>query len=410
MTSIANNLDHRKQDYAFKFVDKNGNPVAGKKVNAKLSNHEFLFGCGAFPAKTLMKMDDPQAAEFGKTRFELMKKIFNYATVHMYWGNFEREEGKPATAFIRENAEFFKENGFKLKGHPLCWHTVCADWLLKYDDETILRKQLERIKRDVTEFKGTIDMWDVINEVVIMPVFDKYDNAVTRICNMKGRLALVQDVFGEARKANPNATLLLNDFNMTVSYEELIAECLEAGVPIDVIGLQSHQHQGYWGAEKTVDVIERFSKFGLPLHFTENTILSGTLVPPEIEDLNDHQVTEWPSTPELEELQSKQLEEMMRIIFSAPTVQGMTYWDFGDGAWLNAPSGLVRKDNSVKPVYNMYDNLVNNEWSTNVDLVTDENGIVKFNGFKGDYIFDVEGKKATSVKTDGSNVATIVIE
>ena len=60
----------------------------------------------------------------------------------------------------------------KVKGHPLCWHTVCADWLMKYDNETILKKQLERIDREVLGFKGIIDMWDVINEVVIMPIFN----------------------------------------------------------------------------------------------------------------------------------------------------------------------------------------------------------------------------------------------
>ena len=60
----------------------------------------------------------------------------------------------------------------KVKGHPLCWHTVCAHWLTKYDNETILKKQLERIDREVLGFKGIIDMWDVINEVVIMPIFN----------------------------------------------------------------------------------------------------------------------------------------------------------------------------------------------------------------------------------------------
>lgn len=408
MSAVSGNLNHRQKEYIIKFVDGEGKPIAGKKVSGELVNHEFLFGCGAFPVKYLLDSDNEKIRAFGQERFDLMKRIFNYATMHMYWGNFEHEEGKPATEFMRANAQMFKDNGFTLKGHPLCWHTACADWLLKYDDETILRKQLERIKRDVTEFKGLIDIWDVINEVVIMPVFDKYDNAVTRICKMKGRLALVQDVFGEARKANPNATLLLNDFNMSVSYENLIEECLEAEVPIDVIGLQSHQHQGYWGAEKTIDVIERFSKFGLPLHFTENTILSGTLVPPELDDLNDHQVTEWPSTPELEQVQSQQLEEMMRIIFASPSVKGMTYWDFGDGAWLNAPSGLVRKDNSIKPVYNMYDNLVNNEWSTSVETETDDSGVIKFTGFKGDYEFVLEGK-TYSVSNSDDKVITVEI-
>ena len=49
----------------------------------------------------------------------------------------------------------------------------------------------------------------------------------------------------------------------------------KAGVRIDVIGIQSHMHQGYWGREKTLAVLERFERFHLPIHFTENTLLSG---------------------------------------------------------------------------------------------------------------------------------------
>ena len=138
-----------------------------------------------------------------------------------------------------------------------------------------MKKQLERIDREVTGFKGIIDMWDVINEVVIMPIFDKYDNAVTRICKDKSRVGLIKEVFEKAHECNPDAVLLLNDFNTSINYEILIDGCLNAGVPISAIGIQSHQHQGYWGKEKLEEVLERFSHFGLPIHFTENTLISG---------------------------------------------------------------------------------------------------------------------------------------
>ena len=36
----------------------------------------------------------------------------------------------------------------------MCWHTACANWLLKYDNKTIMQKQLERIDREVKGFKG----------------------------------------------------------------------------------------------------------------------------------------------------------------------------------------------------------------------------------------------------------------
>jgi GH35 family endo-1,4-beta-xylanase len=59
---------------------------------------------------------------------------------------------------------------------------------------------------------------------------------------------------------------------------------LAAGIQLDVIGIQSHMHKGYWGVEKTLKVLEHFERFKLPIHFNENSFLSGHLVPPEVND------------------------------------------------------------------------------------------------------------------------------
>ena len=59
-----------------------------------------------------------------------------------------------------------------------------------------------------------------------------------------GRVGIVAATFEAAREANPGATLLLNDFDMSADYERLIEGCLEAGIRIDALGLQSHMHQG----------------------------------------------------------------------------------------------------------------------------------------------------------------------
>ena len=332
--------------------------------------------------------EDEEKKAFYKDRMDKWVKVFNYATLPFYLGTFEPEEGCPQTESRMQAAKYLTERGVTVKGHPLVWHTVCADWLMKYDNETILDKLKGRIDREVGGFKGVIDMWDVINEVVIMPVFDKYDNAVTRVCNEYGQVPLVKTVFDAARSANPEAELLLNDFNTSPKYEELIERCLDAGVPITAIGIQSHQHQGYWGKEKILDVLERFGRFGLPIHFTENTLTSGDyLVPAELDDLNDFVVTtdEWPSTPAGERRQAEQMEEMYTLLFEDPNVQAITTWDFTDGAWLNAPSGFLRLDNSEKPSYHLLHDLIFNRWHTDTEVVTNEDGIAEITGFKGAY-------------------------
>ena len=398
-------ISHRKFEKQITFKDAQGNPIANKEIRVEQTNHKFLFGCGAFDfIPYVLKVDD-----FFKQVTEDWLGIFNYGTLPFYWGNYEREEGKPEKEILMKTAKYLQERNIKVKGHPLCWHTVCADWLMKYDNETILKKQLERIEREVTGFKGVIDMWDVINEVVIMPIFDKYDNAITRICKEKGRVGLIKEVFEKAHECNPEATLLLNDFNTSINYEILIDGCLNAGVPISAIGIQSHQHQGYWGKEKLEEVLERFETFGLPIHFTENTLISGDIMPAHIVDLNDWQVEEWPTTPEGEERQAKEIEEMYRILFSHPLVEAITTWDFKDGAWLKAPSGFVREDGSRKPSYEMLHNLVKNEWWTNTTVTTDAEGRAKVCGFKGDYRFSAEGFGETLLSVGGDTEETVLL-
>lgn len=207
-------------------------------------------------------------------------------------------------------------------------------------------------------------------------------------------------MFEEAKAANPDATLLLNDFNTSIAYEILIDGALQAGAPIDVIGIQSHQHQGYWGAEKLHKVLERYAQFGKPIHFTENTFVSGDLIPAHIVDLNDFQVTEWPSTPEGEERQMQQTEEMYRILFEHPLVEAVTGWDFADGMWLGAPSGVIHKDNSLKPVYKRLKELIKGEWWTETEICTDQGGYAEAEGFKGDYVLEMGDRKASLRLTD----------
>ena len=397
-------ISHRQFTKKIQFRDAQGEPLANRSIHIEQTNHSFLFGCGAFDFLPYIATGSDEHKKLTESWLD----IFNYGTLPFYWGNYEKVEGKTEKDLLMKTAGYLQEKNVKVKGHPLCWHTVCADWLMKYDNETILKKQLDRIEREVTGFKGVIDMWDVINEVVIMPIFDKYDNAITRICKEKGRVGLIKEVFAKAHECNPKATLLLNDFNTSINYEILIDGCLNAGVPISAIGIQSHQHQGYWGKEKLEEVLGRFETFGLPIHFTENTLISGDLMPAYIEDFNDWQVDEWPSTPEGEERQAKEIEEMYRTLFAHPLVEAITTWDFRDGAWLGAPSGFVHKDGSQKPSYKMLRNLVKDEWWTNKVVITDENGFATIDGFKGDYRLSTDKMAANESFTDDSELAITI--
>ena len=329
---------HRKADVRLQILNPDGTPAIRKSVRADQVSHRFLFGCGAFDTVDLMKTQDAGDRAFLQERMEKWLALFNYGTLPFYWGRYEPVEGQTAYTETMAAARWLREKGVTVKGHPLCWHTACAPWLMQYSNEEILRRQIERIHRDMSAFKGVIGLWDVIN-----------------------------------------------DFNTSEAYAQLIEDLLEADVPIGAIGIQSHQHQGYWGAEKLHSVLERFSRFGLPIHFTENTLISGEIMPAHIVDLNDWQVDAWPSTPEGEDRQAREIAEMYSILFAHPLVEAITTWDFTDGCWLKAPSGFLREDNTEKPSWHMLKQLIHGDWETHETLTTDEEGYLSFTGFKGDY-------------------------
>jgi endo-1,4-beta-xylanase len=341
-------LPHRVARASLSVLSPDGRPLADADVVVAQRRHRFLFGNIGFDfiplangeigtvANDSAESDEvPPAAPAARAAqtealAELWFELFNAATLPFYWAGFEPERGRPDTARLLRAAQWFNDRGVVVKGHPLVWHSLTAPWLLDLSNEEIERAQRDRIRRDVADFAGVIDTWDAINEVVIMPVFDHDDNGITRICRANGRMATVRLAFEEARAANTRATLLLNDFDMSTAYECLIEGVLEAGIQIDVIGLQSHMHQGYWGEEKTLAILDRFSRYGLPIHFTESTLVSGHLMPPEIEDLNDYQVESWPSTPEGEERQADEIVRHYRTLVSHPSVEAVTYWGISD--------------------------------------------------------------------------------
>ncbi|MCL2084874.1 MAG: 1,4-beta-xylanase, partial [Oscillospiraceae bacterium] len=150
--------------------------------------------------------------------------------------------------------------------------------------------------------------------------------------------------------------------------------------------------QGYWAAQKTAEVLARFGRFGLPLHFTEINLVSGSLMPEHIVDLNDHKAADWPSTPEGERRQAEEAASFYRALFEHPLVEAVTWWDFADGGWLNAPSGLVTAAGAAKPSYQALYDLIKGEWWTReLRVRTDANGMAEVSGFKGSYTAEFDG-------------------
>jgi endo-1,4-beta-xylanase len=412
---VPDRYAHRIGEVTVTVLGPDGQPAADRPVTVAQQRHAFAFGNIGFDFVQLVGGPGPDPVFGGATDLDLdtvgdlFRNLFNTATLPFYWGPYELQRGHPDVARRRAAANWLAERGVTVKGHPLVWHTVQPDWLLGLPLDEVESLLRQRIRDLVAGFAGTIDRWDAINEAVIMPVFANGDNAITPLAWDRGRIAMVRLAFEEARAANPAATLVLNDFDLTSAYECLIEGVLEAGIQIDAIGLQTHMHQGYRGEEYMRRTLDRFARYGRPLHLTESTIVSGHLMPADVRDLNDYQIPDWPTTDEGEARQADEIVRHYRSLVEHPAVQSINYWGLtDDGAWLGAPVGLVRKDGTRKPSYDALEALIKGEWWLSpTEVRTGPDGTVPVRGFFGDYtvagapVTIRPGGGAATVRLDG---------
>jgi GH35 family endo-1,4-beta-xylanase len=298
----------------------------------------------------------------------------------------------------------------------LIWHfpSTNPDWLP--DSPAKVHEIMQaRIKGIVSAFSPEVEYWDVLNEPTTAWM---YNNPVARWENGLGPLTTGLMGLEWAAAANPDATLVINDYNVKFdlwsflslfhpvrfwkmlvrspvqrfpnSYDRYLIRLKELGGDFHAVGLQSHMHMGNWSMKELWETCERYAKLGAPIHFTEVTVLSGRhkIMQPFDPELNQP----WPSTEKGEKSQADYAEKFYTLLFSHPSVEAITWWDLIDrDAWMGAPAGLIRDDLTEKPAYERLHHLVKEKWWARFEGRTDEEGRVSFRGFCGDYNLYVSG-------------------
>ena len=376
---------HRKRDARLVFELPGGGQLpAGKQVQVELTRHAFQFGSmlGGFNSGS------QQENETYRQRF---LEAMNFATLIFIWEDYEKQPNQTRLADKTAVAKWCRERGVAVKGHNLVWNLE-PSWVKRLSPDAAEKQMWKRVVRESAAFRGLVDTWDVFNESTESMYHAKEKSATAQLHALK-RLGIPQAVrksFYLAKRANPDATLLINDYETTEKYAKNIQACLDQGADIDVIGIQSHMHQGYWGAEKIWDVCNRFARFGKPIHFTELTVLSGRLMSKQDNDWSSRR-SGWVSTPQREKSQADQVRETYRLLFSHPSVEAITWWDLSDRyAWMGAPGGLLREDFSPKPAYYVVRDLVKKGWHTSLSQPTDASGQLSMRGFYGGYAVKTE--------------------
>ena len=133
-------LAFRRASARLRLLNPDGTLAMNCPVQADQVSHQFLFGCGTFDTVAMMKTEDEQKKAFLRERMEKWLSLFNYGTLPFYWGQYEPVEDHTAEAETMAAAKWLRDREVQVKGHPLCWHTACANWLLQYSNDEILRR------------------------------------------------------------------------------------------------------------------------------------------------------------------------------------------------------------------------------------------------------------------------------
>jgi len=397
LTPFLERIENKKEVVSISITDEESVPLEGIKIMVRQTSQEFLFG--NVPEYLLFAYAPEyyrRGRRFGTSPLEpekldqyksLYLELFNYATVPaFYWADYEPRPGKlPLVGAAKKIARWLNENGISIKGHALVWGIPpgvgVPGWVwakgLRGDWEEVREALFGRLEREVREFKEVIDMWDVVNEPIVQPWFDNLGPDY------------IADAFRLVKELDPDAVLILNEYGMLVDDEirhRFIARAqalLEAGVPIDVIGVEAHIFTGQditsqlLALDKIYAALDELAALGKPIHITEFQIP----LPAVMEAFGA-------STEDAEVLQAEIARIFYTVFFSHPAVEAITYWNFYR-AW-QPGSGLLRDDLTPKPLYFELQRLIHEEWKTTVQGWTDEEGKFCFRGFPGLYEITVQ--------------------
>ena len=241
--------------------------------------------------------------------------------------------------------QFAEDNQMVIRGHTLLWHESTPDYFYEGSKEEIKQKLQTYVTEVVSRYRGRIKSWDVVNEVVAASDLEPtapYRNS--RWYQAVGSAEYIDWAFEAARAADPDAVLLLNEFNteLTEKRERLIPvleDLIARNVPIDGVGHQCHLNY-LESADSVLAAIDAIDDMfaGLVNYITELDVSvyidpgscweNGTACEPDFgENIPDN----------ILQAQARLGRELFDGLILRSSVENVTFWGITDDqSWLNS--------------------------------------------------------------------------
>ncbi len=301
---------------------------------------------------------NPSDLEEGTERFNIITNQFNVFTME--------NDTKPDHIHPSEdtynftNTDKFVEYGEKydktLRGHTLIWHSQCPDWFF-YDDEgnevtadVLVDRINEHVTTIVSRYKGKIDTWDVVNEVLDDAYGLRFSKWLKLVGDYDGDgddYDFIEIAFRAAHEADPDARLIINDYslesntNKAITMYNMVKDMLEEGVSIDGIGIQMHigVNTDIELARNNIEILA-----GLKEEYPD-FIIEVTELDMSCYDWGDESIEVDLTDEFVQKFDDKYCElfNMLMDFAEEGVIDTVVFWGYNDGAsWLNgSPEGRV---------------------------------------------------------------------
>ena len=313
-------------------------------------------------AVNMRNINDPQTVE-------IIKKNYNSVTAE--------NDMKPISVHPREGewtwqnadaiANFCRQNGIKMRGHCLCWHSQFCDWMFtdkngkEVTKEVFYQRLREHIHTVVNRYKDVVYAWDVVNEAMSDAGAARFgqqpnpyrESRAYRLCGDE----FIAKAFEYAHEADPNAILVYNDYNAFQPAKRdriynMVKKMQAAGVPITGIGMQGH-YNSYGPDESEVEeAIKKYSELVKHIQITELDIRLNEEMGGQLQ-FSRGQAGQAPA--HLVTMQTDRYIKLFRLYRKyKDIIDNVTFWNVSDkDSWVGVNNHPLPFDENLrpKPVY-----------------------------------------------------------
>ena len=299
----------------------------------------------------------------------IIKKQFNSVTAENAWkpGEIHPKEGVWNFGLADSIANFCRENGIKMRGHCLCWHSQFADWMFTDKKGKPVKKEVfyerlrEHIHTVVNRYKDVVYAWDVVNEAMaddgrpfefvdgkMVPASPYRQSRHFKLCGDE----FIAKAFEFAREADPTGVLIYNDYSCVDNGKReriynMVKKMKDAGVPIDGIGMQGHYNIYFPDEEQLEKAINRFKEIVNIIHITELDLRTNTESGGQLRFARGEAK---PQAPYIGTLQEDQYARLFKVFRKhADVIKNVTFWNLSDkDSWLGVNNHPLPFDENFK--------------------------------------------------------------